>query len=300
MNSRKFDEYLSKRFNKSEIDAILQDAELEYQQTREAKMFGKKSYLEQLQDYLKPKKLICKPYFTDGYWHMGIKDKDDIWTMSGSDMLEDAARVALGKYKSWDEKKLPTPHEDALKAYCAENDYIFSFWDKNDTSGNVFVSNGIKIPTIGFSNLQEWRTGSPVGSKEDACERLLIDLTKDKSRKVLQEFCEQNGLTFSNEDCSRIKINSDKAYTPLYYENYGEALYYLRETKKARSWIWRVGPYEHKVKELCANKGWTLKTNFGMISIRELSDCSIESLSCGESGFKEVWENIRKLKALLE
>lgn len=437
MKSKALNDYLAKRFNQSEIDAILQDAELEYQQTKEYSMFEKKkSYLEQLQDYLKPRGLICKPYFTDGYWHMGIKDKDHIWTMSGSDTLEDAARialVALGKYTAWDKKQSSTPHEDALKAYCLEHNYNYSFCDFNENNwhGNICVdwATILQGERIGGTHIQQWRQDCLIDSKEVACENLLKDLKqkdKDKTKKDLEEFCKENGLIIEPALDSNIRVSNDLGYiigndyevmlkelklskfhknrgsmfedrddiarrrlkkfcdeeglrlsttlayrvevspgdgrASLYFENYKEALSslihaktygdwiwkdkdkaelekfceeeeltlsrsgtnnslwrvtalsgdwteshgslalisQLKILKKLGHWIWSSGPYERKVRELCERKGWSVSQGKCITAIQELVGMGINSAQGGEPGFKEVWENIQKLKELLK
>jgi hypothetical protein len=320
MNPKSFNDYIAKRFTQSEIDWILHDAEFDYQQTKEAKMFGKKTYLQQLTDYCYFRGIKFRleyDYLKHKWSGKWFRESDSSW-IGGTEArtAEDVCEALLKCLNlSWTPSQTPkpsTPHEDALKAYCAENSYIFSFWDRGLKSGYVSVSNGIKIPTIGFSNLQEWQSGSFVGSKEDACAHLFIGLKlseKDKSKKELQEFCEQNGLTLSNEVTSRIKITSDDGPRALYFENYGIALHDLRLAKKARDLFWRAGPYESRVRELCEQKGWTLRCpgegdlNHWYIDIRELTMAGADvvlSHRKGESGFKEVWENIQKLKALLE
>lgn len=130
---------------------------------------------------------------------------------------------------------------------------------------------------------------------------------EDKDRSELERFCAENGLTVSTKLSFRIRVTHNETNTFRFFSDSEHAFRALEFMKFSNEWIWSSGPYERKVRELCERKGWTLvntsiddicRGNW-LIDIRELKSRGIYSCNKGEEGFKEVWDNIQKLKELL-
>lgn len=136
---------------------------------------------------------------------------------------------------------------------------------------------------------------------------------EDKDRSELEKFCTEEGLR-----CDEVRlINQSIMITRKENFTLNDNLWFhgktlqdameialkmLEQQKKDGITFWSTGPYERKVRELCERKGWTIQGfsfNPGSIGILELNGFCIDSFEGGESGFKEVWDKIEKLKELL-
>lgn len=194
-----------------------------------------------------------------------------------------------------------------LEKFCTENGLSLSFCPSgiaevqphSKSCQSIHFANSKNALRDLKINKQEKLWAWAIGPNEKALRTYCLDMK--------YKLCDEKSDSFEYYGIRKIYVAQHPDITNSYgYQTTKEEAcdYLLIQLKDLKG----SGPYERKVRELCDRKGWRLinrKNGYAdnyepwIIDVEELAGVGVQSFKKGEPGFKEVWDNIQKLKELL-